>query len=355
MAEVDFKTWVNELKTKCDIVSTFSKYCHVVQKGRNYWTCCPFHIEKTPSLCIYDTEQVFHCYGCKEHGDIIRFVMKIESCDFLQATEILAKSIGLEVPNFTSNSNDGIEKRKKEKDLVLACLADANLHYQENLYKNIAKPAQEYIKKRNLTKKELDSFGLGYSINYQEIVTYLKGRGHTEDTMQKAGICDMGDKGYYDNFAYRLMFPIYNIYNECIGFSGRILTSDKTKAKYKNSPNTIVFDKSNTVFGLNIVRKYKQTQAIDKIIIVEGQMDVIAMHRAGFNNAVACLGTAFTPLHARQLKLISNNAVVCLDGDNAGQKATNKIVDILAENGFNVRVVKIPNGKDPDEYIRKWH
>ncbi len=353
MAEVDFKTWLLELKSRCDIVSVFSKYCHVVQKGRSYWTCCPFHIEKTPSLCIYDVEQTFHCYGCKEHGDVIRLVMKIESCDFMQAVEILAKSVGMEVPNFSITSGDGIEKRKKEKDQVLNALKLANEFYQQNLYKPVAKPAQEYVKKRKLTKKELDNFGLGYSTNYYDLINYLKSKGISEDIMQKAGLVEVGDKGVYDVYAYRLTFPIYNIYNECVGFSARILTNDKTKAKYRNSTNTIVFDKSKLVFGLNLVRAYKQKEPVDKIIVVEGQMDVIAMHKAGFKNAVACLGTAFTQSHAKQLKLISDNVVVCLDGDNAGQKATFKIVDILAENGFNVRVVKNPTGQDPDEYINE--
>ena len=353
MAEVDFKAWLLELKSRCDIVSVFSKYCHVVQKGRSYWTCCPFHIEKTPSLCIYDIEQTFHCYGCKEHGDVIRFVMKIESCDFMQAVEILAKSVGMEVPNFSITSGDGIEKRKKEKDQVLNALQFANQFYQQNLYKQVAKPAQEYVKKRKLTKKELDNFGLGYSTNYYDLVNHLKSKGISEEIMQKAGLVEVGDKGVYDVYAYRLTFPIYNIYNECVGFSARILTNDKTKAKYRNSTNTIVFDKSKLVYGLNLVRAYKQKEPVDKVIVVEGQMDVIAMHKAGFKNAVACLGTAFTQSHAKQLKLISDNVVVCLDGDNAGQKATFKIVDILAENGFNVRVVKNPTGQDPDEYINE--
>lgn len=354
MAEVDFKTWILDLKSRCDIVSVISKYCHVVQKGRSYWTCCPFHIEKTPSLCIYDLEQSFHCYGCKEFGDVIRFVMKIESCDFMQAVEILAKSVGMEVPNFSIKNSDGIEKRKKEKDQILLALKTANEFYQQNLYKETAKPAQEYIKKRRLTKTELDKFGLGYSANYNDLITHLKQKGFSNDIILKAGLAKETERGgLYDVFAYRLTFPLYNIYSECIGFSARILTNDKNKAKYQNSPSTIVFDKSKTVFGLNLVRQAKQKEAMDKVIIVEGQMDVIAMHKAGFSNTVACLGTAFTPHHAKQLKLISDNVVVCLDGDGAGQKASFKIVDILAENGFNVRVAKNPSGKDPDEYINE--
>lgn len=348
----DFKVWIAELKNKCDIVSVMSRYCRLVQKGRSYWTCCPFHIEKTPSLCIYEDEQVFHCYGCREHGDVIKFVRKIESCDYMQAVEILAKSVGMEVPNFSTTSSDGIAKRKKEKDQVLQVLNEAKNHYIENLYQPTAKPAQDYIKKRLLTKRELDEFGLGYSQDYNEMINYLKSKGFSYEIMEKAGIAGKSDRGYYDVFAHRLMFPLFNMYNECVGFSGRILTEDKTKAKYRNTSSTIVFDKSNTIYGLNLVRLQKRTRPFDKVIIVEGQMDVIAMHKAGFKNSVACLGTAFTPSHARQLKLIAPYAVVCLDGDNAGLKACNRIVDILAQEGFTVRVVKLPNGNDPDEFIK---
>ncbi len=350
----DFKQWLEELKSKCDIVSVISKYCHLVQKGRAYWTCCPFHMEKTPSFRIYEYEQTFHCYGCKEHGDVIKFVQKIESCDFMQAVELLAKSVGMEVPNFSAKDQNGIEKRKKDKDVVLEILNEAKNHYIENLYKNVAKPAQDYIKKRRLTKRELDDFAIGYSIDFNEMPNYLKQKGFTYEQMNMAGIVEKGDHDYYDVYAHRLVFPLFNVYNECIGFSARILTNDKTKAKYRNTAQTIVFDKSNTIFGLNLVRQLKSKQQFDYVVIVEGQMDVIAMHKAGFKNTVACLGTAFTQKHAKQLKLISSNVVVCLDGDSAGQNATNKIVDVLAEEGFNVRVVKIPGGHDPDEYINEF-
>ncbi len=348
----DFKSWLEELKNRCDIVSVMSKYCHLVQKGRSYWTCCPFHMEKTPSMCIYDYEQTYHCYGCKEHGDVIKFVQKIESCDFMQAVELLAKSVGMEVPNFSTTDSNGIEKRKKDKDIVLEILNVAKNHYIENLYKPEARLAQEYIKKRLLTKRELDDFGIGYSIDYNEMPNYLKNKGYTFEQMAMAGLVEKGDRGYYDVFAHRLMFPLFNVYNECIGFSARILTDDKSKAKYRNTSQTIVFDKSNTIFGLNLVRALKAKQPVDKIIIVEGQMDVIAMHKAGFKNTVACLGTAFTQKHAKQLKLISTNITLCLDGDSAGLNAANKVVDVLAQEGFTVRVVKLPNGNDPDEFIK---
>lgn len=351
MKDSDFREWVEELKSRCDIVTVISRYCNVVKRGRYHWTCCPFHVEKLPSMCIYDTEQCYHCYGCKEHGDVIKFVRKMESCDYMQAIEILARSVGMEVPNFSITNDDGIQKRKKEKDDILRVLKDANNYYKRNLYSSVAKPAQDYIKKRKLTKKELDNFGLGYSIGFREVIFYLKSRGYSEEIMEKAGLIDKNQIGYYDIFGERLTFPLFNIYDECIGFSARILTDDKTKAKYKNSPNTIVFDKSNVIYGINLVRKFKQNNKIDNVIIVEGQMDVIAMHRAGFCNTVACLGTAFTEKHARLLKLISDKVVLCLDGDSAGKKATNKIINILVDNNFSVKCARIPDNHDPDEYI----
>ena len=310
-------------------------------------------MERDPSFCIYEDEQTFYCYGCKEHGDVIKFVMKIESCDYIQAVEMLAKSVGMEVPNFSMKNQQGIEVRKKDKDDVLSALALANKHYQENIYLNVAKPAQEYIKKRKLTKRELVDFQIGYSIDYKDIITYLKSNGVSTQVMEKAGLVQKGENGYYDFFTRRLMFPLFNIYGECIGFSGRILDGDTTRAKYKNSPNTIVFDKSKTMFGLNLVRKFKQTNKVDNVVIVEGQMDVIAMHKAGFKNTVACLGTAFTVQHARLLRQISNNVILCLDGDSAGLKAANRIIDTLSAEHFSIKCVAIPDGHDPDEYINE--
>jgi len=355
LEEKNFKIWLSELKSKCDIVSVVSKYCNLTRRGSHYWTCCPFHNEKTPSMCIYEYEQTFHCFGCKEFGDVIKFVLKIESCDFMQAVEILCHSIGEQVPNFSSVSDDSIKEKKKEKDNILKLLNDAMEHYKENLYLDKAKPAQNYIKSRQLTKRELDDFSIGYSLDYKEMISYLKSKGYSQELMKKAGVAEVSDKGYYyDTYGGRLMFPLFNVYNECVGFSARILTNDKNKAKYKNSPNNVVFDKSKTMFGLNLVRKLKQKQAVDRVIIVEGQMDVIAMHKAGFKNTVASLGTAFNEQHAKMLKLISNNVILCLDGDFAGQKASYKIIDVLSSNGFNVRVVKLPDNNDPDEYIKKY-
>lgn len=354
MAKFGFDSnFLDELKSRNEIVSVIEKYIRLERKGRGFWACCPFHHEKTPSFYVNDVEQCYHCFGCREHGDVIKFVQKIESCDFIQAVEILCKNAGMDMPQLVGGEN--IEQKKREKEQILKCLAEAEQHYILNLYQKDAVPPQNYVKLRGFTKKELDNFGIGYSKDYNDIVTYLKSKGFSYEIMQKAGLVEKNSYGrYFDLFAGRLMFPIKNIHNECVGFSGRILDKNSVVAKYKNSPNTIVFDKSRIVFGINIVRKLKISEKINNIIIVEGQMDVIAMHRAGFTNTVACLGTAFTQEHAKQLKLLSDNVVLCLDGDNAGQKAAFRTVDILAENGFNVKVAKLENGRDPDEYIKEY-
>lgn len=345
------ENWLEQLKAKNDIITVMSHYFSLQQKGKNYWACCPFHHEKTPSFCVNGYEQFYHCFGCKEHGDVITFIQKIESCDFMSAVEILAKNANMEIPSFYMD--ESIKEKKKSKDTILKILDLASKHYEENLYKKTSTKAQEYIKTRGLTKKELDKFHIGYSTDWTEIITYLKSKGFAEKDMVLAGIANQKDDRYYDTMGERLIFPIYNIHDECIGFSARSLVPTDY-AKYKNSANSLVFDKSKNLYGINVVRKLKQEKNIDFIIIVEGQMDVIALNQAGFCNCVACLGTALTPLHARMLKNICNNIIVSLDGDFAGQKATIRTIDTLVEEGLNVRAIKIPNNQDPDEYIKQF-
>ena len=338
------EAWLEQLKSKNDIISIASRYLTMQQKGRNYWACCPFHHEKTPSLCFYPYEQYYHCYGCKEHGDVISLVQKMESCDFLTAIEILAKNANMEVPNYSMDVN--VSKRKKEKETVLKILDLAAKKYEENLY---------YIKKRKLTKRELDKFHLGYAKDWQDMIVYLKAKGFSYEDMKLAGIAEnkTGTNRYYDVMGERLIFPIYNLYDECIGFSARILDNSKM-AKYKNSSNSVVFDKSKNLYGINYLKKLKQEQSINYIIIAEGQMDVIALHQAGFTNSVACLGTALTAQHVKALSYICDNVIVSLDGDSAGQRATIKTIDTLVAGGMNVKAVKIPENKDPDEYIKTY-
>ena len=342
--------WLYELKQKNDIVSVVGKYIRLEKKGGKYWACCPFHNEKTPSFVVSE-DGFFYCFGCKESGDVISFVMKYESCDFGQAIEILAKNAGMEVPKYTGENK--IFEKKEKKDRILKLLDLTQKHYQANLYTKNAKPAQDYIKLRKLTKHELDDFKLGYSLGYNELITYLTSQGFSRQEMLDAGVAGVRNGKYYDVMAERLIFPIFNAFDECVGFSARYL--GKTDyAKYKNTAETLVFQKGKIVFGINLVKHIKQSQGIKNLIVVEGQMDVIAMHKAGFKTTVACMGTALTKDNAMQLKKLSENIVLCFDGDGAGQKATIKSIDILCEMGVNLKIVLLPEGKDPDEILNAY-
>lgn len=344
------ESWLEELKSKNDIVSVISQYIRLERKGRNFWGCCPFHNEKTPSFCVNDTEQFYHCFGCKESGDVIRFIEKRENCDFLDAINILAKRCGMEVPSLDGTKD--IAKRKQQKERIMLLLNDAKEHYRENLLTPRAKLAQDYVKERKITGKELKSFELGYSFDWTEIISYLEKKGYTRQEMKDAGVIEIGNKGGYDVYAERLIFPIFNSFGEVIGFSARAL--QKTDyAKYKNTAKTLVFDKSNVLFGIQNIRRLKQENNLHNIILVEGQMDVIAMCKAGFENTIATLGTALTPGHARLIKRYTDKVIVCYDGDEAGIKATLRSIDILLSEELEVKVVSLPNGQDPDELIKE--
>ena len=344
----DFK---RELKMKNDIVSVVSSFVHMDRKGGRYWGCCPFHHEKTPSFTVSETEQVYHCFGCKEHGDVIKFIEKMENVDFPTAVEILAKRAGMTMPEAVSS--EVVQKKKSERDRIMKILDVTYKHYANNLLLPEAKLAQEYIKKRGLTKRELESFQLGYSLNWTEMLEYLKKQGFKQEDMVLAGIAQTKDgTRAYDVMAERLVFPIFNSFGECVGFSGRVLVKTDF-AKYKNTAENAAFHKGRLVYGVHILKKLRQEQNLQKVILVEGQMDVISMHRAGFTNTVATMGTALTADHAREIKRFSENVVLCYDGDDAGKKAAVRSIDILKEVGLNVMVVKLPNGSDPDEYLKE--
>ena len=341
--------WLYQLKQKSNIVSVIERYVRLEKKGRKYWGCCPFHSEKTPSFSVSEDEGLFYCFGCKESGDVISFVMKYESCDFYEAVKILAKNAGMQVPEFSGEKE--IIEQKKNKERLIKLLDIARLHYQQNLLLPQAKPAQEYIKMRQFNRKTLEDFKLGYSLNFKEIIDYLKSQGFSLQEMKQAGIVQEKNGYFYDVFAGRLMFPIFNSFGECVGFSARVL-GQADFAKYINTAETLLFKKGRVVYGIDLVKKLKQQGKLDKIIIVEGQIDVIAMHKAGFNNTVACMGTALTKENAHELKKLSNNVVLMFDGDTAGQKATYRSIDILREEGFSVKVALMPEKLDPDEILK---
>ncbi len=344
---VDF---LYQLKQKNDIVAIVSRYVKLDRKGSRYWGCCPFHNEKTPSFTVMQDEGIYHCFGCKEHGDVISFIQKMESCEFMDAVKILADEAHLEMPEF--KTDDDTHKKAKQRERLLKLLDETWKHYHENIYLKEAKPAQDYIKSRNFTRHELDDFKLGYSLNWTEMVEYLKGKGFTYQEMVDAGVAQSKNGRFYDVMAERLVFPIFNSFNDCVGFSARVLEKNSDFAKYKNTAETMVFQKSKVVFGINLLKSLKQAGKLDKIIIVEGQIDVIAMHRAGFKNTVACMGSALTLDNAQALKRLSKNIVLCFDGDGAGQKATLHSLEVLDKNEFNIRVVALPEKMDPDEVLK---
>ena len=296
-------------------------------------------------------EQFYHCFGCGESGDVIKFIEKIESVDFMTAIKILADAAGMEVPQFVGDDN--LKEKKEKKDAILKANKDAAIYYNKMLYTEKGKDALNYLYKRGLNKEVISKFGLGASVDWFDLITHLKKLGHKEEVLIEAGLAERGSKGgLYDIMAERLMFPIINSFGEVVGFSARALKDGKF-AKYRNTAQTLVFDKSRVVYAINLLKKLKQTEKFEEIILVEGQMDVIAMHLAGFKNSVACMGTALTKYHSKELKRFTDKVIVSFDGDAAGQKATLRSLEILEEEGLKVYVIALPEKLDPDEFIKK--
>lgn len=344
--------FIDKIKQNNDIVSVISKYIPLNKKGNQFWACCPFHYEKTPSFAVNEQEQFYHCFGCGESGDVISFVQKYENVDFVKAVEILAKNAGLEIPQLTLNEN--ISKHRKLKERVLEVNKEAAKFYVSALHSEKGKEALAYLEKRNISRQSQMKFGLGFSPDWTSLVSYLKQKGFSEKEMVEAGVADTKNGRTYDCFCNRIMFPILDSFSQVVGFSGRTMSKEKNIAKYRNTKETIVFDKSKSIFGINLLKKFKQENPLEKILIAEGQIDVIKIHQAGFSFAVACMGTALTPNHAKVLSRFCDKVVVCFDGDGAGQKAALRSLDIFADEGFNVSVVTMPDGKDPDEFISEF-
>ena len=341
--------WLDKLKSSNDIVTVASKYINLSRKGKTWWACCPFHFEKTASFAINEYEQYYHCFGCGASGDVIKFVEKFEALDFYDACKKLAEYAGMELPEYQMDEN--LVKTKKKRERLYQVLVDTAKFYYSNLKGENARPALEYLAKRKLDTATIKEFGIGYSTGWSELVTYLKSLGYTDEEMLDAGVVEKKDGGkLYDCFGKRLCFPIFDILGHVVGFSARVL--EKTDfAKYKNTSQTLVFDKSRCIYGISQLKKLKNTEKINEVVIVEGQMDVISLYKCGVKNAVACMGTALTINHAKDLKRFADKVILCFDGDNAGKKATLRSIDILVNAGLNVYVVTIPNGHDPDEYI----
>ncbi len=350
----EFASFLRELKQKNDIVEVIGSYVALDRKGGSHWACCPFHHERTPSFAVNEGEQFYHCFGCQESGDVIKFVQEIESTDFMGAVRILAARAKMTVPE---NGYDGEEatKRKKKRDAMVQIMRDTARFYLNNLYGGDERADKflQYIQNRELAPTTIKKFGLGASLDYDSLPRFLREKGHSKEDAIDCGVLTVNEKGrVFDSLGERLIFPIINAMDEVIGFGGRRL--EKTKfGKYKNTKETMLFDKSKTLYNINLLKKLKREQSVKEIIFVEGYMDTITLYQAGFRNVVATMGTSLTKEQARLAKRYTDNILISYDGDFAGQNADLRGLTILKEAGLNVRVVPMPDGLDPDDVAKQ--
>ena len=336
---------LDEIRNSNDIVDIISQYVVLKRSGRNFLGLCPFHKEKTPSFSVSADKQIFHCFGCGIGGDVISFICKIDNVNYKEAIEILAEKAGIPLP-ISDNTNDTKKEMLKQKIYEINELV-ANFYHQ-NLYTSIAKPAQEYVKKRKLDNNTLKKFMIGYSTGGNEVYKLLKEKGFTEEQILASNLVKKTNYGYNDVYKNRLMFPIQDIRNRYIAFGGRVL--DNSLPKYINSPEGIVYSKGKNLYALNIAKGTK----LDKIIMVEGYMDAVSLHQRGIPNAVASLGTSLTEGQARLLRKYTEKVIIAYDSDGAGQTATLRGLEILTSAGCDVRILQMEGAKDPDEYVIKY-
>ena len=338
------ESFLQELVEKNDIVDVVGEYVRLTKRsGSNQFGLCPFHSEKTPSFSVSPDRQIYHCFGCGKGGGVINFIMEIENLSFPEAVEFLAKRVGMTMPE--QEDNREAKKRRRLLDLN----RDAARFFYSCLSKPEGKPALDYMARRQITPHTAKRFGLGYAPDtWDSLINAMKALGYSEYEMFDAGLVRKGKNGgHYDTFRNRLMFPVIDVRGDFIGFSGRILGDGEPK--YLNSPETPVFSKSHNLFGLNLAKKSKNGY----IILVEGNIDVVSLHQAGFDGAVASLGTSLTGEQARLISRYTNEVILCYDSDEAGKKAATRGIGILEKLDLKVRVLQVPGAKDPDEFIKK--
>lgn len=343
--------FLEELKYKCDIVEVISQYVPLQKKGGRYFGCCPFHNEKTASFCV--NNGWYHCFGCGATGDVVKFVMEMESVSFYDAVKLLADKVGMQLPEVKLDPE--YAKKKEHSDVLKQLMRDAARYYRNNLLdEKKGNDAREYLHNRGLDDEIAKRYGLGLSLDNESMVGYMRRKGYLLKDLEECGLIANTERPY-DAFANRIIVPIMDSMSNVIAFGGRIYHGEKDVAKYKNSTNTALFDKGRTIYGVNFIKRDKKLNGIayKELILVEGYMDVISLGASGIKNAVACMGTALTDGQARELSRMTENLYVCYDGDGAGKKATIRNVDILAKFVQNVRVISLDEGKDPDETVRE--
>lgn len=335
--------FLDELTNRADIVDIVSRYVSLNRKGDRYWGLCPFHGEKTASFSVVPDKQFYYCFGCGKGGGVINFVMDAEHLEFADAVEHLAGLCNMEVPDAGNKKVGDYKKRLCEMN------AEAARFFHAKLKEPVGAGAVEYIKNRRLSPSTVTRFGLGYAPpGWNNLSDHLRKLGYSNSEMIEAGLVRKSERGVYDVFRDRLMFPIIDHRGNVLAFGGRVMQGDGNGQKYINTGNTPIYSKKNTLYAYNIAKKTAEKQ----MILVEGYMDAVSLHQAGFTNTVASLGTALTEEHAKMLSRTVNEVVIAYDTDKAGTAATERAIGVFGENGISIRILRVPGGKDPDEFIK---
>lgn len=347
------QSFLDDLIARNDIVDVVGSYVALQQKGSNLFGLCPFHNEKTPSFSVSPSKQIFHCFGCKKGGDVITFVKEIENLSYIEAVQFLAKRVNLEVPD---DRQDDDSARRRQR--ILALNRDAARWYYDVLQSPEGAAVQAYLDKRQIRKAIAVRFGMGASTaNWDDLTRAMTARGYTKTELIAAGLAVASKKGgVYDKFRNRLMLPVIDQRGDVVGFGSRVI--DNSEPKYMNTTDTPVYSKRHVLYGLNLAKKTKRPE----IILCEGNLDVVTLHQAGFDNAVASMGTALTQEQIRLLSRYTKNLVLCYDNDNAGQMATQRALEMLNNTEFTVRVLRLPNKmvdgqpkkQDADDFIKAY-
>ena len=331
---------INEIRNKTDIVDVVSRYVNLTKKGKNYIGVCPFHDDHSPSMSVSPEKQIFTCFSCGATGNVFTFVSDFEKISFSDAVRLLGEKAGISIGN---NTYIGNNKRDEYFDIY----DNANKFYQNSLFTNLGKNAIQYLKNRNIDRDTIKKFGIGLSVQKLSLTDYLKNKNYSIDKLIDVGLTN--DNGN-DIFINRIMFPIYDLTGNPVAFSGRIYNTKDT-SKYINTKETDKFKKGKILYNYHIAKEHLKKN--DSVIIMEGQMDVIRASTIGVNNCIATMGTALTRDHKSIIKNMTNNVILCFDGDSAGEKATISAIELLEDTGIDIKIVRLPNDMDPDEYIIK--
>mgnify|MGYP001032939423 FL=1 len=337
--------WLQELLSKSDLAAIASEYTVLKPKGRRLWGCCPFHSEKTPSFSVTPDTQLYYCFGCHAGGGVIQFVMQAERLTYTEAVKSLAQRAGMELPEEVNDEN--LQRERAQKERLYGACREAARYYVRNLLGEQGEAARQYLIRRGIKASAVKAFGLGYALpGWDNLTQHMEKKGISTETLVEAGLAIRGKQGrVYDAYRNRVIFPIISANGRVLGFGARTMGDDTPK--YLNTGDTPIFNKRYNLYGLNLQRGKRPGD----LIMVEGYMDVVRLYEGGVTNAVASLGTALTVQQARLLKRYVPRVYICYDGDTAGQNATLRGMDILAGEGLEVRVMAIPGGQDPDEYV----